>query len=446
MDIPATKVVDPFPVRLGNTERPERPVGVREIRRPAGREQPLVDDLLHVPVEAGDDPEAARVDLLAGVRGLLAAQDDAELVADLPDEVCCLPRRGALSGQDDWILLGCLVFLGRVLELGQDAPGLHQIEDLVAPDDDIGVRGDDELNAGSGALVALGNRDRTDRLCILDQIELRGGLRNGREDRHFGEGEVREGLVEVPLGCRSDAIALIPVEVLVQVGGDDLLLPPFIGEGLGQADGLDDLPDLAFIGRPGERGLGQQTGADQLLGDRGSTARSALERVDRRGQETAEIESRIAPEILVLDRGGGVEEFGWDLVKGDELPLAFAEAREFDCPGPVVDDRGLVKTEIREGLRRVGEVAAVVGVGADRADEARPAKGEEAGEQKDRNGERCASCGSASTTGTSRGAGAAMALTPVETGLHIGRDDTIGPVEDLPPVPVHPVTPRHRAL
>ena len=102
----------------------------------------------------------------------------------------------------------------------------------------------------------------------------------------------------------------------------------------------------------------------------------------------------------------------------DELAAEDAEPGELHRAGPVVDDRGLLEAESRRA-RSPGsvQVAAVVGVGADRADEAHPAEDEEAREQEERDGERRAA-GGATSTSAPRGTVAAVALTPLEGCLH----------------------------
>ena len=81
---------------------------------------------------------------------------------------------------------------------------------------------------------------------------------------------------------------------------------------------------------------GQQAGADELLGDRRAAAGMALERVERRRDEAGEIEARVRPEVLVLDRGRRVDELGRQLVVGHELALELTEPRELHLAGPVV--------------------------------------------------------------------------------------------------------------
>src|SRR5207244_6211346 len=125
---------------------------------------------------------------------------------------------------------------------------------------------------------------------------------------------------------------------------------------------------------------------------------------------------------------------GRDLVEGEDLAAELTEAGQLDLARAVVDHRGLLEGQVG-GVERgggVGQVAAVEGVGADRADEPDAAEHEEAGEEEQRDGERRAA-GGATSTSTPGGSVAAVPLTPLEGGLHDGGDDTIGSVRALSP-------------
>ena len=328
---------------------------------------------------------------------------------------------------------------------GQDAPGLHEVEDLVPTDDDLAVLGNADQRVRRRTRLVGRDLDRAPDGRALDEVVLRRRLGNRGKDGDLGQGEVLELLVEVALRGRRDAIALVAVEVLVEIGGDDPLLAVLAGVRLGQPDRLDDLPDLPLIGRAGESRLGQEAGPNELLGDRGPPTRPALERVHGGRDEAAEVEAGIAPEILVLDRRGGVQELGRDLVEGHDLALAFAKAGQLHGPGPVVDDRGLVEAQKVEGLLRIGQVTTVDGIGADDADEGDGTEGNEAPEEEHREGQGDSASGAA-TPASSRGAVAAMALPPGEAGLHDSGDDTIGAVEDLSADPACLVTARPSTL
>ena len=103
---------------------------ILRVRRSCRDVGPLLGDLLHVPVEGGRHLEPARVDLLAVVGGL-GAEDQAELVADLPDEMRRSPADGDLLDQLHRLVLGGVVFRDRVVVAAERAPCLHQVEDVV---------------------------------------------------------------------------------------------------------------------------------------------------------------------------------------------------------------------------------------------------------------------------------------------------------------------------
>src|SRR5439155_750638 len=169
------------------------------------------------------------------------------------------------------------------------------------------------------------------------------------------------------------AVALVAVEVLVEVGGDDVLFALLAGVGLGQAERLDDLPDLPLLAAAAERGLREQSGADELLGDRRAAARMALERVEGRRHEAAEVEAGVRPEVLVLDRRRRVEQLGRDLLEGDELALELAEPGQLDLAAAIGDPSLLVELEVGERVLGVGQALAVVVVGRSDRDETRQA-------------------------------------------------------------------------
>ena len=172
---------------------------------------------------------------------------------------------------------------------------------------------------------------------------------------------------EVAPDRRLHAVALVAVVVLVEVGGDDLLLAGLTREVLGHPDRLDDLLELA-LGGPvrvlDERRI-EQAGADELLGDRRGAARVAPERPERRGHDRDRVEPGVLPEGLVLDRGRRVEQHLRDLVEGHDLALGVAEPGQLDLAGPVVDDR-LLGQDVVGQLRRVVEAVGQRDVGADR--------------------------------------------------------------------------------
>ena len=92
------------------------------------------------------------------------------------------------------------------------------VEDLVAANHRRGIRRDDEPALGVGLGVAV-------------RIERRGRLRQAGEQRSLGRGQVPKVLdAEIDLGRCRDAVGVMAVEDLVEVGGDDLFLPGLAGE------------------------------------------------------------------------------------------------------------------------------------------------------------------------------------------------------------------------
>ena len=272
-----------------------------------------------------------------------------------------------LRGQDHGVLLrssdlgvGDRPGLARLRE---DAVPLHGLEDQVAADDDGRAVGHDEdrLALGVGLLVR-----------VLDEVVRGGGLRNGREDCRLRQGELAEvGDAEIALGGRSHAVALVAVEVLVEVVVHDLLLALVAGRQLlGQPDGLDDLLDLPLVGRAGQHVVRQEAGPDELLGDRGGAAGPARQAVDAGLEDGDRIEAGVLPEGVVLDAGGGIDQDRRQVAVLDERALLLAEPRQLHLAGRVVDDRLLVELDVVEQRLGVGETLAVDGVAADGHDKA----------------------------------------------------------------------------
>ena len=156
VDVVATEGLDPGPLAARDAAALEdlvRVLGVRDDRR---RVHPLLHDALHPVVERRDDPVAARVDLLA--LGL-AAQDLAQLRADLPHELRGAPLGGRLRTQDHRFLLGGLVVGVGVLARRQHGLGLHLVEDEVAALHDLAAHRHHQPHL----LGALGRRCRSPR-------------------------------------------------------------------------------------------------------------------------------------------------------------------------------------------------------------------------------------------------------------------------------------------
>ncbi len=402
------------------------------VRGPGRRVQPLLDRRLHLRVERRRDPVATGVDLVALVDREIRAEDAAELAADLQDELRGAPVVAKLRRQDERIALRRLVLVGRVLRGGQRAAGLHQVEDVVATLVDLGRVRDLEADLLRVAVVRGDVRCRADLLRVPDEVVGRRRLGDRREDGHLGERQVLEVLPEVRVGRCLHAVALVAVEVLVQVGGDDLLLPDLARIGLGEAERLDDLADLPLLAAAVERLGGQETRSDQLLGDRRAAARPALEGVDRRGHEAGDVEARVGPEILVLDRGRRIEQLGRQLGERHQLALELTEPGEDRLVGPVADRGLLVEDETAQGVLGVGQSLAVVVVGGGDRDQARQADQQE--DRQEQDGDRDEDSSKVRrATRPSASEAAPMALSPREAGLHVGPHDSIGVVE-FPPL------------
>ncbi len=277
-----------------------------------------------------------------------------------------------------------------------------------------------------GALVALGDVLEADLLGVADEVELGRRLRDGRQERVLGEGQVGQRLAEVALGGRLHAVALVAVEVLVEVGGDDLLLALLTGEGLGQPDRLDDLARLALVGRALEGRRWEEPGPDQLLGDRRGAARAALQRVEAGRHDAGRVEPRVDPEVLVLDRGRGVEDLAGQFVEGDEFALQVAEPCQLDLAGPVVEDRLLLEIDVGQRRDRVRQPLGVVVVGAHGDDRTGTGQGPGGQHEDDEEDEEDLADGRPGPALRSALERPSTALAPREGGLHLWPHDSIG--------------------
>ena len=189
----------------------------------------------------------ASVDLVALVDARVRAEDPAELLSDLEDELRREPVCAGLRREDDRRVLGVLVVLDGVLSARQRAPRLHQIEDVVPA-----LIRSRSCRGPRGGRRRPGNRSRRARSwCIphgvSDEVERVGDW--GIAARIAASARVRSlrSLPKYAPGGSLHAVALVAVEVLVQVGGDDLLLADLTGIRLGEPDRLDDLADLALL-------------------------------------------------------------------------------------------------------------------------------------------------------------------------------------------------------
>ena len=270
-------------------------------------------------------------------------------------------------------------------------------------------------------------------------------MRDRGEDGVLGEGQLGERLAEVATRGGLHAVCLVAVEVLVEIRGDDVLLALVARVGLGEPDRLDDLADLALVRLAGERLGGQQSGADELLGDGRRAARTAGQRVESGADDADRVEARVRPEMLVLDGGRRIEHLVGDLIERDDLAAEGAEARQLDLVGAVVDDGLLLEIEVRQGRLGVRQASRVVVVSSHR--EQRPRSGREHGDQEDDDGdgdedateEVPALCGPAADR-------APMALPPSERGLHLSRHDSIGTVNERSVAASRSATPPRASL
>ena len=129
-------------------------------------------------------------------------------------------------------------------------------------------------------------------------------------------------------------------------------LPLSPGIRLGQADRLDDLADLALVGRALEGLGGQEPVADELLGDRRGTARPAGDRVEPGADDAERVEAGLIQKSLssiavVASRiSPGISS------NATSSRLEGPEAGELDLARSVVDDRLLLEIEVGRAATR----------------------------------------------------------------------------------------------
>jgi hypothetical protein len=187
----------------------------------------------------------------------------------------------------------------------------------------------------------------------------------------------------------------------------------------------------------------RSSGPNELLGDRRSAAGMAAERVERGGYERSGIEARVRPEVLVLDRRGGVQHLRRELLERHDLALELAELRQLRLAGSVGEDGLLVEGEIAQGVARVGQALAVVVVSGRDPDDPCDADEHEGAKEDDGDCDDGPPNGGG-TAGPPAAEAAPMALPPREAGLHVGPHDSIGTVSSPSCLPV--VTARRGAL
>ena len=150
------------------------------------------------------------------------------------------------------------------------------------------------------------------------------------------------------------------------------LLARLARERLGEAGRLDDLLGLAQVAVRAGRDdvLGQEPGADELLGDRRGAALALARRRSRRRPPTIAAGSK--PSFAQNVRSSAVvvasrTSFGTSS-NVDDAPLLALEPPELDLAGAVVDDRRLGERQLVE----VDGIGQVLRQGADRGDGRRP--------------------------------------------------------------------------
>ena len=190
----------------------------------------------------------------------------------------------------------------------------------------------------------------------------------------LGQGQLLEVLVEVRVGCRLHSVALVAVEVLVEVRGDDLALAVLAGVCLGEPQRLDDLADLAFLAAAGERALRQQPRANELLGDRGAAAGAAARACrswprrsprDRSPGSTRSPCPRSRSSRRAAQRGSSLN--------ATSSRLNSPRRASSTLPFRSVIDGLLVEVEVAQRVLGIGQALAVVVVGGGRRDQPRQA-------------------------------------------------------------------------
>src|SRR3954467_9402755 len=112
---------------------------------------------------------------------------------------------------------------------------------------------------------------------------------------------------------------------------------------------IDWMISLTFrLAESSVRGLvvGEQSLADELLGDRGRAARPAANGVDPGGDDAGRIDPGVVPEARVLDRGRRVDEHRRDVLELHHVAVELAEARELHGVVAVPDDRLLGQVDL----------------------------------------------------------------------------------------------------
>ena len=261
----------------------------------------------HVPVDRGDDTQAAAVDLRLGVVvGVLQlVQHGLHDVATRPGPV------GAYLGLHD-----LREFLRGGFLLRQGARAHHGIEHVVPAVHQGGVS-----RGARRGVVPVGR---------LDHGRQHGGL------RHI---ELGRGNAEIRLAGRAEAIHVATQQDGVEVLGQNPVLGLLLGQLLRHEDFLDLAADR--LGGPDVRVVVP----DELLGDRRTALRNRTAgHVGDGGPDDADgRDPALVVEMLVLGRDHRVPDHGGNLVRGEQLPVRGAERAHDRLAVPVVDDRRLLE-------------------------------------------------------------------------------------------------------
>jgi hypothetical protein len=262
---------------------------------------------------------------------------------------------------------------------GGDAALAHLLDEIVgvaiggAPgcglDDQVLVHGLLGLFLGDPALlghlaqhpVATGHRLGlvADRMVVVRPLRQRGQVGALRQ------GQVRQRLAEIIVGCGADAKRAVTQPDLVQIQLEDLLL----GQRLLQAMSQDRFLELAT-----DRGVaGQQDVLGDLLGD----GRAAFQALAANGvadilqhgpRQARDVDAAVLEEVAILGRQEGLGQLRRDLVVGDEDPALFGILADQGAV-PRIDARGRRRTVVLQ-LTGVGHIVEQPG-GVDRDRESR---------------------------------------------------------------------------
>ena len=150
---------------------------------------------------------------------------------------------------------------------------------------------------------------------ICERVVPRRRLRQSGKERRLRELELLGRLGEVGLRCGLHAVGLAAVVDLIQIGRQDLLLRPLVGE-LHCEAGLTQLAGEGSLARDVEV-------AHELLRDRRTALHDlALADVGPEGTRDADgVDPAVLPVALVLDRDSRLDDPGADLVPGNLLPV-----------------------------------------------------------------------------------------------------------------------------